>query len=64
MHFMLVLHQQIILKLQLLLYDGGFGAGSTDVARAIYEAYFNKVEKTPNFPQEFPITAQREVDTP
>ncbi|MFL0252530.1 peptidoglycan D,D-transpeptidase FtsI family protein [Clostridium neuense] len=47
-----------------ILYDGGFGAGSTDVARAIYEAYFNKVEKMANFPQEFPITASKEVDNP
>lgn len=45
-----------------ILYDGGFGGGSTDVAKAIYEAYFNKVEKIPNFPQEFPMDAQKEVD--
>lgn len=44
-----------------ILYDGGFGGGSTDVAKAIYEAYFNKVEKIANFPQEFPIAAQEEL---
>jgi len=45
-----------------ILYDGGFGSGSTDVAKAMYEAYFNKVEKIANFPQDFPITAQKETD--
>ena len=45
-----------------ILYDGGFGGGSTDVAKAIYEAYFNKIEKTANFPKEFPMDAAAETD--
>ncbi|MFL0252367.1 peptidoglycan D,D-transpeptidase FtsI family protein [Clostridium neuense] len=46
-----------------ILYDGGFGSGSTDVAKAMYEAYFNKVEKIANFPKEFPIDAKAETDS-
>ncbi|WP_234121469.1 peptidoglycan D,D-transpeptidase FtsI family protein [Clostridium hydrogenum] len=44
------------------IFDGGFGTQATDVAKAMYEAYFKNVLKMDNIPQDFEINAKPEFD--
>ncbi|WP_234121470.1 peptidoglycan D,D-transpeptidase FtsI family protein [Clostridium hydrogenum] len=50
------------IAVEVVIFDGGFGTQATDVAKAMYEAYFKNVMKMTNIPNDFDVTARQEVD--